>query len=307
MRPVWVVSGYFAFVFLGGALLAPWVYHAVHGASGFVPGFGALAAKPFPRYVNRSLLILALLGLGPFLRAAQLNSWRDIGLPRRAEAVPQVLRGFLFGLGSLALVVAIALGSGARQLAHDIRPFQLVTHVAGAALTAILVACLEEVVFRGALFGTLRKTFHWILALVLSSALYAALHFLERPGAVDRVGWTTGLTVLWDMFAGFTDPEKIVPGFFNLFIVGIILGLAYQRTGSLHFSIGLHAGWIFWLKTYAYITQDTPGAPTWFFGTGRLVNGWLAFIILGAFLALLTRLLVENNPQAGWREKRLLS
>ena len=56
------------------------------------------------------------------------------------------------------------------------------------------------------------------------------------------------------MLAGFADFHALVPGFFSLTLAGILLGLAYQRTGNLYFSIGLHAGWIFWLKTYGAFT-----------------------------------------------------
>jgi membrane protease YdiL (CAAX protease family) len=65
---------------------------------------------------------------------------------------------------------------------------------------------------------------------------------------------------------------------------GILLGLAYQRTGNLYFSIGIHAGWIFCLKLYGTLTADLPHAGSWFWGTGKLIDGWLAFLVLVAAL-----------------------
>jgi hypothetical protein len=82
------------------------------------------------------------------------------------------------------------------------------------------------------------------------------------------------------MLGGFADFHALVPGFFNLTLAGVMLGLAYQRTGNLYFSIGLHAGWIFWLKTYGAFTISAPHAATWFWGTGKLIDGWLALIVL---------------------------
>jgi hypothetical protein len=76
----------------------------------------------------------------------------------------------------------------------------------------------------------------------------------------------------------------LIPAFFTLFIVGACLALAYQRTGALYFSIGLHAGWIFWLKSYKLITQPTQGANLALWGTDRLVDGWLALAILSIVL-----------------------
>ena len=307
MRPVRAVGLYLALVFLGGALIAPWVYALVQSASGFFPGLQSLAAKPFPRYVNRSFLILGLAGLWPFLRAADLGSARAVGLGRRSDWLSQIVWGFLFGLVSLACVVFIALASGACEPAHDHTPAAVLIHSLKAASTAIVVAPLEELLFRGALFGALRKTFHWILALVLSSAVYAFVHFLERAEPVGSVGWGSGFVVLFGMLAGFGDVQKLIPGFLNLTLVGIILGLAYQRSGSLHLSIGLHAGWIFWLKTYGFITVESASSRPWFFGTSKLINGWLAFIVLAILLALLCRMLAEEDLQLGWKERKLLS
>ena len=80
------------------------------------------------------------------------------------------------------------------------------------------------------------------------------------------------------MLGGFADFHALVPGFFSLTLAGILLGLAYQRTGNLYFSIGLHAGWIFWLKTYGAFTTSAPHAATWFWGTGKMIDGWLALV-----------------------------
>ena len=305
MRPVRAVGLYLAVVFFGGALLAPWLYSLVQSVSTVLPGLETLASKPFHRYLNRCLLVLAVLGLPLLLRAVELRSWRLLGLSWRADAGRHIGWGFLFGFCSLAMVVLIVLAAGARELRYDASTMAMLKHLFKAGLTATLVSVIEELVFRGALFGALRKTFHWTMALGVSSVVYALVHFLERPSPVASVGWLTGLVVLGDMVRGFAEMEKLVPGFFNLTLAGIILGLAYQRSGSLFFPIGLHAGWIFWLKTYGFITAGKALEPTWFFGTAKLINGWLAFAVLGAVLALLYRAMVPTEPNVGWKERRM--
>jgi membrane protease YdiL (CAAX protease family) len=307
MRPVRVVSVYFLVVFMGGALLAPWIYHLVHVTSSLVPSLQGLASKPFPRYVNRCFLILGLAGLLPVLRAVDLQSWRAIGLPHRPKAFPQIAWGFLLGLGSLACVVMLALASGARHWAPAHNAWSVASYLAKSGLTALLVAPLEEIFFRGALFGALRKTFHWTMALVLSSAVYALLHFLERPESPGQVAWSSGLAVLLGMLGGFADAGKFIPAFFNLTLVGMILGLGYQRLGSLHFSIGLHAGWIFWLKSYSFLTEGSAGNAVWLFGTGRLIDGWLVCGILALILAGLNWALHPDPVHTGWKERQMLS
>src|SRR5690349_11779212 len=105
MRPVRAVVVFLVVVFAGGAFLAPWLYHLVQGAATVVPGLDFLAAQPFPRYVNRALLVLALIGLRPFLRATRLSSWQAIGLARRPDGLSQTVWGFSLGLISLACIV----------------------------------------------------------------------------------------------------------------------------------------------------------------------------------------------------------
>lgn len=307
MRPVRAIALYLVFVFFGGALVAPWIYSAAQIAAAQFPSLTSLAAEPFPRYLNRCLLVLAVIGIRPFLRATDLYSWRAVGLGRRVDAAAQLGWGFTWGLVSLACVVALAVAFGARTISSSHGVGEVLLQVGKAGLAAALVAPLEEIIFRGALFGALRKTLHWSLALGVTSAVYALLHFFDRAEAPAQLGWDSGLVVLGRMVAGLANLERVIPGFFNLTLAGVILGLAYQRLGSLHFSIGLHAGWIFWIKSYGFLTDTADPGRVWLFGTSKLVNGWVAFLLLGALLAILSRVMVPEEPQTGWKERRLLS
>src|SRR5581483_11157962 len=159
-------------------------------------------------------------------------------------------------------------------------------------------AVLEEILFRGALFGALRKVFHWTLALVLSSMFYAIVHYLESARDPETVSWLRGLQLLPGMLANFGNLHQVIPGFFNLTLAGLILGLAYQRTGNLYFSIGLHAGWIFWVKAYGIVARSAPGASDWLWGSGRMavVNGWVALPVLAATLVVFVRTSNIQHP-----------
>jgi membrane protease YdiL (CAAX protease family) len=190
------------------------------------------------------------------------------------------LRGFLLGFASLALVAAITLVAGGRAFNRDNDPLRLTEKIVGAALSAVVVAMLEETLFRGGIFGGLRRVFRWSTALVASSMIYALVHFLESARHEGAVTWLSGLELLPRMMRGFVNWEQMIPGFFNLTLAGALLALAYQRTGNLYFSIGLHAGWIFWLKSYGALTADVAGANAWLWGTGKMIDGWLAFSVL---------------------------
>jgi hypothetical protein len=77
--------------------------------------------------------------------------------------------------------------------------------------TVVLTPVFEEIVFRGLVFGTLRRRFGMPAAALLSATVFAAAH---------------GYGVL---------------GFTAVFWSGLLWAWAYERTGSLWPSIGLHA------------------------------------------------------------------
>jgi membrane protease YdiL (CAAX protease family) len=286
MRPYRSLLIFISVVFIGGALLAPWLYWLVQSLA---PD-STLAHSPFPHFVSRSFLWLALLGSWPLARSLGAKSGKELGLVRPAGEWGRLAAGFALGFGSLACLAIIVLAARGRALNHTLTASQLGAELTSAALTALIVSVLEEILFRGAIFGALRRVADWRFALLLSSMIYAIGHFLETAGLNGPVAWTSGLEMLPRMLRGFGNWEVVIPGFFNLTLAGLLLGLAYQRTGTLYFSIGLHAGWIFWLKSFGLLTNPVSDARLWLFGTKKLIDGWLALTVLSVVLAILLRL-----------------
>ncbi len=288
MRPLRSTLIYVAGVFLGSALLAPLLYQLAQAAAEQWPAFHGLAEQPFRRYVNRSLLFAALLGLWPWLRANGLLSWRDIGMAAPFRQWKLLAVGFAFGFATLAVTALAATWFGTREWNLAQSPALYAKHLAKAGAAALVVAFLEEILFRGALFGVLRKQWRWPAALILSSSIFAFLHFLDcRPDAPETITWLSGLTVLPQMIHPFVWHEWF-PLFPNLILVGAILAWLYQITGSLGASIGLHAGWIFWVKSYGFLTTATTATAGGLWGTGKLIDGWGATLVLATVLAGLT-------------------
>jgi uncharacterized protein len=292
MRPIRLLLIYCAVVFLGGALLAPWLYWLAQWAAGHWPALSGLAANPFYRFLDRSLLGLALLGLGPLLRCGGTRSWQDLGFVRQNPPARQILQGFALGWASLAAVALLALACGARAFIPTHSGTEIFRHLLNATWAAVVVAILEELVFRGTLFGLLRESMPWPAALVVSSAVYAAVHFIQKGETAMPVQWYSGLALLWEMLG---HPPPLIPAYLTLLTAGAILALSYQRTGALYFSIGLHAGWIFWLKSYRFLFQQT-GAHQSFWGGDALIDGWLSFLVLAALFILIARQKRTNLP-----------
>ena len=288
-RPTTSLAVYVCIVFIGGALLAPWLYWLVN----HLAPSSSFATKPFHRYLDRSLLALAIVGIWPLLRYLNVTAPLELFIPSSPHHLKRLGRGALLGFASLACVTGVALAVGARQFALDVHGAKLVEKLAMAAATAIAVALVEEFLFRGAIFGAFRRVWNWRVALLASSVIYAVVHFLSKTDLTGPVTWHSGLDLLLQMFSALANPREALPAMLSLTVVGVALGLAYQRTGDLYFSIGLHAGWVFWLKTYGLVTAAVPNtgaALTRIAGSHKVLDGWLALAVVLALWLVIPRM-----------------
>jgi membrane protease YdiL (CAAX protease family) len=297
VRPVRALLIYIVGVFLLGALLAPWVYWLAKWMAGTAAVFEGLANVPFHRFLNRCFLLFAVLGLWPFLRSIGADSWQAVGMNAATGNARRLFHGFLLSLASLAAIATIAMLAGSRR--WEPRDEDLAGRFAGIALSAVLVSLLEELLFRGALFGALRRVHHHRLALILSSVFFSGVHFLQGPKGPIEVTWMSGLEHLAHMASRFFAAELLVPGFLSLTLVGMALALAYHRTGNLYFSLGLHAGMVFWMKAFNALTTHGPNAAGPFQFSKNGYDGWLGFVMTAAiFLAIWLGLRERNNGKS---------
>ena len=302
MRPVRALLLFTLVICLGAALLAPWAWALAQRLAEMFPDSPALAALakfPFHDFVRRLLLALALLGSWPLLRSLGARSAADLGLVEPKGQWPRLTAGFALGFGTLACAAIIVLLGGGRKFRADFTLFSCLKNLVSAGAAAATIALIEEIFFRGAIFGALRKAHAWPVALLASSVIYSLLHFLQAPAATLAVHWFSGLVVLPQMLAGLVHARTLLPEFLTLILSGAILGLAYQRTGNLYFSIGLHAGWVCWMKFYASVTVGLRITDhSWLWGSRKLTDSWLALAMLLLTLCLLPRLARgwKNDP-----------
>ena len=95
MRPLRALLIYIIAVFIGGALLAPLLYWLAQSLAHTFPKLQGIADESFPRYVNRCLMGLALIGLWPLVKNLDLKSAQDIGLVRPRGQLKKLGSGFL--------------------------------------------------------------------------------------------------------------------------------------------------------------------------------------------------------------------
>lgn len=281
MRPLRALGWFALAVFGGGALLGPCLYWLAQWVADAWPQWHGLAGKPLHRYVLRATMLIAVGGLWPLLRQLGARSWADLGVVPPRGQWQHLGIGVSVGFVSLAVVTVLALLCGARRLDGGLTGGWW-ARFPDIAATSVVIGVLEELLYRGAIFGGLRRGMDWRWALWVSSALYAAMHFLRQVNSPAEVHWWSGLALLPQMAGVWTRVDLLLPDFLTLLLAGMVLGLGYQRTGNLYFSMGLHAGWVFWLRYYGHMTDRQPGSLEWWWGSGKLYDGWIAFVTLAA-------------------------
>ncbi|GMQ94173.1 MAG: hypothetical protein BMS9Abin12_1657 [Acidimicrobiia bacterium] len=91
----------------------------------------------------------------------------------------------------------------------------LLEQLAILAVVAVAAPIIEEIIFRGMLLSVLRRSLSRWPAILLSAAVFSAVHLLDP------------------------DALAVVPG---LFLLGVVLGWAALRRGDLSLAIALHSG-----------------------------------------------------------------
>jgi uncharacterized protein len=286
MRALAILIGSFALILLGSALLAPWLFWLAQPFAAFLPD--KAVHGPFHQYVIRSMLVCAVIALF-IIRYYAFNSWQQLGLRPPRDHWREFLVGFLWTLLLLLLLAAIVVIAGGRSLSGGLTVGKLAARLPTAVMTALVVAFLEELLFRGALFGALRQAWSMPAALLVSSMIYAIVHFPHRTEGLADVTWSTGFAVLPHMLGGFIDLDHIMPGFLFLTAAGMIFALAYHRTGTLYASMGLHAGAIVVIKLYGSATKPAGVDPS-LWGTDKLTDGWLPLLYILVLLVVFPRL-----------------
>lgn len=167
--------------------------------------------------------------------------------------------------------------------------------------SAVVVASLEEVLFRGVLLGIFLRAMKPAPAIATLSFLFAFVHFLEPPVGVsvpDPEASDAGFVLLGQIFSRFADPFSMLGRFLVLASAGVVLAIARWRTASLWLPIGLHAGWVFSHVIFKAATWPVAGMPELvrlLIGTS-LLEGLLPLtivVITGIVVAMLTRVADE--------------
>ncbi|NIN34631.1 MAG: CPBP family intramembrane metalloprotease [Gammaproteobacteria bacterium] len=220
------------------------------------------------------LLILA------YLRCKYVLSWQIIGYQRSPGWRNDILKGLAIGILIMLILEIVLFLLGIHRLEQEFGSIPLI--LLKALITGLTVGLIEETLYRGALQGALMKLSGTRTAILVSSLIYAAVHFLQFDTAPSHttIEWHTGLQMLPLLFSRFLDPN-IISTFFSLMAFGVFLSLVRQQKNTLYQCIGIHAGVVIAIKLIKKLTEVDPETSlSWLVSSNGQILGTLACIWL---------------------------
>jgi len=260
-------------LFLGAMILGPLLYF----------GLANVWPVPFHRAMDRALLISAVAALGLF--------WSRIPLAKLWPWNGEVWKGWLLGFFIAAVSMQAIIGADlalAGFSSAQLSESKAWGRVLLAVVAALLAPPLEETVFRGFIQRELVQGLGWRGGWVLGAAIFMLAHFLKIPVELDHepVHLWSGATAVGAAFLPVAHGDFLCGRGLNLFLIGLILGGVFLRSGSLWMNAGLHGGWILGLLLFTGFTRQDESPRVTFFG-GDILSSLattLVLLLLGLWL-----------------------
>ena len=251
---------------------------------------------PFSRIFDRTYMALGIILFFAYRPLLKIESMNQMGLQSIRLGYPDLVRGVLLALATWIILI-VAMSSLDVFSPNFTRSLQeSIGRSLSALLSAVAVGMLEEIFFRGIIFKGLLEDWKKPLAFLFASLFYSAVHFIKpsKKYFLTDLEPLAGARHVVDSFHHFLDPVSLFPGFFGLFLLGMILCYAFFRTRSLYLSIGIHAGLVFGRKTLTLFGNYDDKNLDWLFGESepRFVSGvatWIVVLLVGIMVYWITR------------------
>jgi membrane protease YdiL (CAAX protease family) len=282
MRSFAIFLGLIAFGLLGIAVLAVPAWELTQSLG--------LDFK-FHRVASRIAMLTLLVGFVFVARRLAVADRASLGFGvPRARFLRALAGGLLLGAVTMLPVLMTMVLLDMRDVRPGFTP--TAAHWVKLALTGLatglVVALIEETFLRGAMLTAIAREAGMLRAILLTSLVYAATHFIGRYRvAAADVHAGSGLDMLAGTFASFAHPGAILDAFLCLFGVGVLLGMVRARTGNIAACIGLHAGWVAVIFMVRETSMRNPTGPaTWLLSDYDGFIGWmvLAWIVVLGFV-----------------------
>ncbi len=282
-------------LFLGASLLAalvsPWIYQVLQSFA----AEGSVFDAPFHRVTSRIVLIMVSLLLYPAYKLSGMNGRDDWGLVKSSNR--RQLIGMGLGLGVVSMLIIYLLGLALGAFAWDTRgktAEYLARKIIQVVLGGLFIGFFEEILFRGFIQTTLRKSIGVLGSILLGSFFFSIVHFM-RPVNPDTVNqWYSGFLLFKSLFARAGD--AFLQEACTLFCMGVVLAVLSHWMKSVYVAIGLHAGWVWIMMLFRLFTENQKNM-IWLYGTSDWISrGWIGPAM--ALAVLVTVLLTRKKWKA---------
>ena len=258
---------------------------------------------PFHRIGERIGMLALVIGFILVARRVGLADKRSVGyaLPRPLF-IREMLIGLGFGVVGLLAIVGImtALGLLDWTEASTVTGGRLTKIILNRLASGLAVGFIEETMLRGVMFAAIQRESGARTAILLTSIIYAAVHFLSSYHiAPDQVTPSSGLDLLAGTLHWFSTPLAMADAFTCLFAVGMVLAMIRARTGNIAACVGLHAGWVWVILSAHELTKPVRGQPLSFLlSQFDGFVGWLVFVWTVLMGVVLVRFYAKRNASA---------
>jgi uncharacterized protein len=187
-------------------------------------------------------LLVALIATAIMARVER-RSLTVYGIPRLRDFLGRLFwSGVVWGFAMpSAIILLIFVAGGYHVNGLNLQGGEMLKFAGLWVLSNLMIGLSEEITYRGYFLYTLSDAIGFWAAALLNAIGFGALHYFEKPH--ER----------WEDWVAVT-------------LITIFITLAQRRTGSLAFSIGMHAAFDF---MFLYVYSGMNGG---FFGVGRLLN-----------------------------------
>jgi CAAX protease family protein len=243
---------------------------------------------PFHRIGERVGMLALVIGFILVARRVGLADKQSVGYGlRRPLFIREMLLGLLLGVVTMLAVVGVMtlLGLLDWTEAAEVTSGKLTRIIFNRLLSGLAVGFIEETMLRGVMFAAIQRESGTRSAIVLTSLIYAAVHFfVSYHIAADQVTPWSGFTLLAGLLHLFSDPLAIADAFLCLFAVGFVLAMIRARTGNIAAGVGLHAGWVWVMLSAHELTKPVRGQPLSFLLSQ--FDGFVGWLVLAWTIAL---------------------
>ena len=234
--------------------------------------------KPFhfSKILSRSLTIVLFFVMIWFCRSVEKRSLVSYGLETDPYTIRILIGGFLLGNFSMLALIALHLNFYGSSIEIKELSIHFYINLVVQLFVVFIIALVEEWFFRGYLLQILRKDYGSNKAIFFSSIFFAMTHFV-RP---------------------ISEYSQLIPEFFGLFLIGIILAYSTILSGNIYFSIGIHAGWVYIVKINKYFVNHFDSYFQEMIGAEKLLkslSSWVLVIIVLYILKSIIRV-CKNHP-----------